>query len=132
MDYQRGTHSPVVGYIFWIFGFTGLHRFYYGKPLTGLLWLLTGGLFLVGWIVDAFLIPRMTKAANQRFRSERHNSEVAWLLLVFLGFFGIHRFYQGKLLTGFLYLISAGIFGIGWAYDICTLNSQLNEQTLEA
>lgn len=109
-----------------------MHRFYYGKPLTGLLWLLTGGLFLVGWIVDAFLIPRMTEAANQRFRSERHNSEVAWLLLVFLGFFGIHRFYQGKLLTGFLYLISAGIFGIGWAYDICTLNSQLNEQTLEA
>jgi TM2 domain-containing membrane protein YozV len=29
------THSKTIGYLLWIFGFTGAHRFYYGKPVTG-------------------------------------------------------------------------------------------------
>jgi len=29
------THNKAIGYIFWFFGFTGLHRFYHGKPLSG-------------------------------------------------------------------------------------------------
>ena len=28
-------HSKLIGYILWIFGFMGAHRFYYGKPVTG-------------------------------------------------------------------------------------------------
>ena len=51
------THPALVGYLFWILGFTGAHRFYFGKPLTGILWFFTGGLFLIGWIVDIFIIP---------------------------------------------------------------------------
>ena len=48
----------------WIFGFIGIHRFYYGKPISGVIWLLTGGLFLIGWIVDLFLIPGMEKGGG--------------------------------------------------------------------
>ena len=51
------THSTAVGYILWIFGFTGSHRFYFGKPISGTIWLFTGGLLLIGWIIDVFLIP---------------------------------------------------------------------------
>ena len=40
------THPVVVGYLFWILGFFGAHRFYFGKPLTGALWFFTLGLFL--------------------------------------------------------------------------------------
>lgn len=29
------THSVLIGYILWIFGFMGSHRFYYGRPITG-------------------------------------------------------------------------------------------------
>ena len=29
-DAQRDTHSKVLGYLLWIFGFLGAHRFYYG------------------------------------------------------------------------------------------------------
>ena len=33
-------------------GLAGIHRFYRGKILSGLLWLFTGGLFLIGTILD--------------------------------------------------------------------------------
>ncbi|MBT6237286.1 MAG: TM2 domain-containing protein, partial [Verrucomicrobia bacterium] len=35
------THSILVGYLLWILGFTGSHRFYYGKPISGTIWLCT-------------------------------------------------------------------------------------------
>jgi TM2 domain-containing membrane protein YozV len=121
------THSTPVGYVAWIFGFMGAHRFYYGKPLTGILWALTGGLLLIGWIVDAFLIPAMTREANQRFRPGRYDYSIAFLLHWFLGVFGIHRFYLGKPLTGVVFLLTGGLFLIGWLYDLLTLSSQIDE-----
>jgi len=42
----------------------GLHRFYLGRWITGLLWLMTGGLFVVGAIIDLFLIPAMVQIEN--------------------------------------------------------------------
>jgi len=42
----------------------------------------------------------------------------ALLLCIFLGFFGIHRFYVRKNGTGILWLLTAGIGGIGWVVDI--------------
>lgn len=44
MTYVHPTHSPIIGYALWIFGFLGAHRFYYGKPITGTLWFFTLGL----------------------------------------------------------------------------------------
>lgn len=121
------THNKGIGYILWIFGFTGAHRFYFGKPVTGLIWLCTGGLFLIGWIVDLFLIPSMDRQADSKYVSGPYEYSLAWVLLTFLGIFGIHRFYQGKWLSGILYLLTGGVFLIGVAYDFCTLNEQLDE-----
>ncbi|MEO1616190.1 MAG: TM2 domain-containing protein [Planctomycetota bacterium] len=119
------THPILLGYLFWIIGFTGAHRFYAGKPLTGLLWFFTGGLFLIGWIVDFFLIPDMCESASRRYPQRETDYAISWLLLVFLGLFGVHRFYMGKWITGLLYLLTGGLFGIGYAYDVLTLNSQI-------
>src|SRR5690606_20607196 len=66
---QEQTHSIVGGYLFWILGFTGSHRFFFGKPLSGLLWLCTLGLLGVGWLIDLFLIPGMAREAAIRYRS---------------------------------------------------------------
>lgn len=121
------THSKTLGYLLWIFGFTGAHRFYYGKPITGIIWLYTGGLLLIGWIIDFFLIPSMDAGADKKYVEGRYDYGTAWILLTFLGLFGIHRFYMGKVLTGILYLLTGGLFTIGYAYDYCTLNGQLAE-----
>ena len=122
------THSKTIGYLLWIFGFTGAHRFYFGKPITGAIWLFTLGLLGVGWIIDLFLIPSMSRSAASRYSTGPIDYSVAWILLAFLGYLGIHRFYMGKILTGILWLVSGGLFGIGWLYDFCTLNGQINER----
>jgi TM2 domain-containing membrane protein YozV len=58
------SHSTFVAYILWIFGFTGAHRFYLGKWVTGLLWLATGGLFLVGYLYDLLTLNEQVSDAN--------------------------------------------------------------------
>lgn len=126
MDQSNDTHLKSIGYILWIFGFTGSHRFYYGKPVSGTIWFFTLGLFFIGWIIDLFLIPSMDRQADFRFRSGNLNYTVAWILLTFLGLFGIHRFYMGKWLSGILYLLTGGIFGLGYLYDFWTLNDQVS------
>ncbi|MFT5684163.1 MAG: TM2 domain-containing membrane protein YozV [Myxococcota bacterium] len=121
------THSKTIGYILWIFGFTGAHRFYFGRPMTGLLWMLTGGLLGVGWFIDLFLIPGMERSAERTFRAGRIDYTVGWLLLTFGGPLGLHRFYLGKWGTGLLWLVTGGLFGVGWAYDFWTMNEQIHE-----
>ena len=73
---MNDTHSKVIGYILWIFGFFGAHRFYFGKPVTGTIWLFTLGLLGIGWLVDFFLIPSMGRVADLPFRSGQYNSFV--------------------------------------------------------
>ena len=44
------THSKVLGYVLWLFGFTGSHRFY----VCGTIWFLTSGLFLIERLIHLF------------------------------------------------------------------------------
>ena len=101
------------------------HRFFYGKKLTGTLWFFTLGLFFIGWFIDLFLIPSMAREADLRYPSGRYDYEVSWVLLTFLGVFGVHRFYLGKWVTGLIWLFSGALFGIGYLWDLWTLNEQV-------
>lgn len=124
-------HSKLIGYILWIFGFMGAHRFYFGKPLTGTLYFFTLGLLFIGWIVDLFLIPAMDEQADRRFIGGEKDYSIAWILLTFLGVFGFHRFYMEKWFTGILYLLTGGLFLVGVIYDFWTLNQQISEKNLQ-
>lgn len=127
MNSSNDTHKKTIGYILWIFGFTGSHRFYYGKPISGTIYFLTLGLLGIGWIIDLFLIPAMDRQADMRFSAGRYDFTVAWILLTFLGLFGVHRMFLGKWISGLIYLLTGGIFGLGYLYDFWTLNEQVSQ-----
>ena len=130
------THSKLIGYLLWIVGFIGAHRFYFGKPLTGTLWFLTGGFFLVGWLIDLLLIPGMDRQADRRYATGAIDYSIGWLLLTFLGVLGAHRFYMGKWISGLIYLLISGMavlfpplvlfIAIGYGVDLFTLNGQID------
>ncbi len=125
MTQSNDTHLKTIGYILWIFGFTGSHRFYYGKPISGTVYFFTIGLLGIGWVIDLFLIPSMDRQADLRFKSGHIDYTLAWVLLTFLGFLGIHRMYMGKWLSGIIYLLTGGVFLLGILYDFWTLNDQI-------
>lgn len=120
------THSLLVGYLLWVIGFLGAHRFYYGKQISGTIYFFTLGLLFIGWIVDLFLIPGMNRDADIRYRVGPIDFNLTWLLLAFLGLFGIHRMYMGKWITGLIYLCTGGLLGLGYIYDLWTLNDQIS------
>ncbi len=127
MSTNNDTHRKSIGYVLWLFGFTGSHRFYYGYPVSGTIYFFTLGLFFIGWFVDLFLIPSMARRADLRFAAGPIDYSLAWILLTFLGIFGVHRMYLGKWISAVVYLLTWGIFGIGIIYDFWTLNGQISE-----
>ena len=127
MDNTYDTHQKTIGYILWIFGFTGSHRFYYGKPISGTIYFLTLGLLGIGWLIDLFLIPAMDREASLRFSSGAYDYNVTWVLLTFLGLLGLHRMYLGKWISGIIYFLTGGIFGLGYLYDFWTINDQVSQ-----
>ena len=61
--------SKTVAFLFWFFlGGLSIHRFYLGKIGSGIIYLLTGQLFLIGWIVDLFLLSGMVDNCNNKER----------------------------------------------------------------
>lgn len=137
MNTGPNTHSKLLGYLLWIFGFTGSHRFYFGKPISGTIWFFTFGLLGLGWLVDLFLIPSMDRQADVKYVPGPLDYSLAWLLMVFLGFFGVHRMYLHKWGSG-IFLLVVGCLSVTGMYflipiiavfylvDLWTLNNQVS------
>ena len=125
------THSVLLGYVLWIFGFLGAHRFFYGRKISGTIYFFTLGLLGIGWLIDLFLIPGMAKDAATEYESGPIEYNLSWLLLTFLGVFGVHRFYRGAWLSGLLYLCTGGLFTLGILWDYWNLNEQISEENRE-
>jgi TM2 domain-containing membrane protein YozV len=124
---RKSEHSLLIGYLLWIFGFTGAHRFYYGRPISGTIWFFTLGLLGIGWLIDFFLMPFLARDARERYYEGEVNYNLAWILLTFLGVFGAHRLYLGKVVTAIVYFFTGGLFMLGVLYDYWTLNEQISE-----
>ena len=79
------------------------------------------------WLADrCFLIAFHGQRADYRFVSGSQDYGLAWLLLALGGFLGLHRFYQGKIISGIVYLLTGGLFLMGVVYDVFTLNGQID------
>ena len=63
----------------------------------------------------------MNKNYNNMARGGAKNKWVALALCFFLGIFGAHKFYEGKMLLGIVYLFTVGLFGIGVFIDFFSL-----------
>lgn len=129
---ENDTHLLLMGYLLWLFGFTGAHRFYFGKPITGTIWFFTLGLAGIGWLIDLFLMPAMERSAERRYQAGTLDYTIAWILLTFLGYVGIHRLYMGKFISGIIYMFTGGLFLFGYLYDFWTLNGQISHLNREA
>ena len=74
---NTNTVNPAAAYLLWGLGWLGLcgiHRFYLGKPVSGLIWLLTFGLGFIGQFVDLFFIPDMVAARNQSLLKQSNSN----------------------------------------------------------
>lgn len=65
---RRESRTVGLAYLLWlpcVFGVHGLHRFYTGRWVSGLLWFFTMGLCGVGQVIDLIFIPRMVEDHNE-------------------------------------------------------------------
>ncbi|EFC37105.1 predicted protein [Naegleria gruberi] len=63
-----------VAYLLWLgccIGLFGLHRFYLDSFILGIVWLVTGGLFGIGQLVDLILIPGMVDGCNLKYNNQK-------------------------------------------------------------
>jgi TM2 domain-containing membrane protein YozV len=59
-----------VAYLLWFFlGLIGVHKFYVNKIGMGILYIFTGGIFLIGWLIDLFTLPSQVRKYNAEVRS---------------------------------------------------------------
>jgi TM2 domain-containing membrane protein YozV len=65
-------------------------------------------------------------------KSVRYSTPVAYVLWAIsgCGALGLHRFYLGKAGSGFLWLVTGGLFGVGCVYDAITLPRQVREANI--
>ncbi|XP_076452574.1 uncharacterized protein LOC143288158 [Babylonia areolata] len=124
-------------------GILGGHHFYLNRPLWGSLWSCTLGLLGVGWVFDWFRVTCLVKRANAVARGDRSRDhkyvDDAYILCFPLGFTGLHHFYLRRYGWGVLYLLTLGVFGIGWLIDWfrlpllvkeCNANRELSQRMI--
>lgn len=63
---------------------------------------------------------------NGAYGRKQCDKWIALLLCIFLGVFGGHKFYEGKVGMGVLYLFTVGLFGIGLIVDFITILCRSN------
>lgn len=65
-EFEKKQKKMAAAYLLWFFlGFIGIHKFYLQKTGLGVLYIFTGALFGVGWIIDAFITAKRVHELNE-------------------------------------------------------------------
>lgn len=117
--------------LFLFLGWLGAHRFYVGKIGTAILYIITLGGAGIWAIVDFIAIftgnlkDKEGNVVRRKLDGSKQKSEKSWgtcfLLFLFLGCFGAHRFYAGKIGTAILYIFTFGGVGIWALVDLISI-----------
>ena len=67
--------------------------------------------------ISTYAAPVQTGANLVSRPVNQKSGDITFLLWFFFGFFGVHRFYLNQKGWGILYLLTGGVFGIGWCVD---------------
>lgn len=67
-----------------------------------------------------------TNMNNAGYGGRMKNKWVAFFLCLFLGFIGVHKFYEGKIGMGLLYFFTGGLFIFGVVIDLIVLLTKPN------
>ena len=119
---------------------SGLHHHYLRRHGWGLLYLLTLGLFGVGYISDWIRMPIHLKRYNEKEAKRkqgikeppRYYLDEAYVLAFPGGIFGFHNFYLGRYPWGLLYMCTLGMLGIGWLIDLIRMPYLVQDANLRA
>jgi TM2 domain-containing membrane protein YozV len=106
-------------------GTLGVHRFYTGRIVSGIFQLLTFGGFGIWTLIDLIMIVN-GDFTDQYNRPLNHppvmGGNRSWtttaFLCMFLGWLGVHRFYNGRVVSGIFMLLTGGGFGIWTLIDL--------------
>ena len=131
---MRGDSEKNLGtclLLFLFLGWIGAHRFYAGKIWTALLYIITIYGFGIWAIVDFISIftgnfkDKEGNVIRRKVDGAKQKSEKSWgtcfLLFLFLGYLGAHRFYAGKIGTAILYIFTFGGVGIWALVDLISI-----------
>lgn len=68
------------------------------------------------------------KGLNKLKSHKQKSVKTAYLLAIFLGPFGAHHFYLNRWFMGVVYLLTFGIFGVGWIIDLFRIRSMVEDE----
>jgi TM2 domain-containing membrane protein YozV len=105
-------------------GLFGAHRLYLGHEQHFVWYSLTFGNCFFGWIIDLLFLPKIVEikneslhVANSKDMEKRYfiNTLVLWFPIA--GILGAHRYYQGDVVHGVFYTLTAGNILLSWFAD---------------
>ena len=118
-----------------VYLFSGFHHYYLRRPIWGLLYTFSVGLFGIGWLIDGLRMHWLVKNANKVLETttpnglEKKTCEAhALAIFPLTGLLGFQHYYLGRYNQGFFYTLTLGNVGIGWIVDLFRIPSLVKKR----